>query len=162
MKKKRSKSDTVHITEKQLLTLAGDIYFERGVDYYQNGAVVWLDAKPQDITARVRGSTDVSYLVRYWLHRNQLQWGCACPLGVDGAFCKHLVAAGLTWINDNDDAPHMESDVEAVIADLRTALVSFDREQLLEMMVERAIWDDSFIAELYLLARSNKIINKNN
>ena len=153
MKKKSSRQGTIDLTEQQLLKLAGDVYFERGTNYHHGGAVVWLDAEPNAITARVQGSEKNPYLVRYWVYQNQLHWGCACPLGVDGAFCKHLVAAGLAWINDHGDALHSEPDMDVVAADLLQILPPLSREQLLHLITDRTTWDDSLVAELHLATR---------
>lgn len=156
MTAKYSRPAAIKLTEQLLRKLSGDVYFERGADYHRNGAVAGLWATRLDITARVQGSIDAPYLVRFWQTGQDLKWGCACPLGVDGAFCKHLVAAGLAWIDDHVDTLHMEPDLESIIADLRTTLAPIDREQLLDMLVQRAIWDESFLEELHLIARSTK------
>ena len=44
------------ITRTVLKKLGGDVYFERGVDYYNAGSVVQLHADRDGITARVQGS----------------------------------------------------------------------------------------------------------
>ncbi len=83
-----------------------------------------------------------------------MQWGCACPLGTDGAFCKHLVAAGLAAIQGrNAHTPQTPPDLEAIAADLRAVLAPCDRTRLLEMLVQRAVWDESLLDEIHLLTR---------
>jgi len=149
------------MNEKTLQSLAGEVYFDRGVGYYNAGTVAQLMIGNDNMTARVHGSMETPYLVRFWHDRQKLQWGCACPLGADGAFCKHLVAAGLTWINNDDSALHSEPDLENVASDLRAALAPFDRETLLEMIIQRAIWDEHLLEELHLLGKSQININKN-
>ena len=86
------------ITRTALKKLAGDVYFKRGVDYYNAGTVVQLRANRDGVTARMQGSDPIPYLVRFWHEKQKLQWGCACPLGDEGAFCKHLVATGLAHL----------------------------------------------------------------
>lgn len=69
---------------------------------------------------------------------------------------------GLAWINNDDSALHSEPDLENVALDLRAALAPFDRETLLEMIIQRAIWDEHRLEELHLLAKSQKISIKTN
>ena len=86
------------ITRAALKKLAGDVYFKRGVDYYNAGTVVQLRANRDGITARVQGSDPMPYLVRFWHEKQKLQWGCVCPPSDEGAFCKHLVTTGLAYL----------------------------------------------------------------
>lgn len=85
-----------------LQKLAGDVYFKRGVDYHNAGTVVQLRIGDHGIAARMQGSEPVPYPVRFWHDEQKLQWGCACPLGDEGAFCKHLVAAGLAYLAEGE------------------------------------------------------------
>jgi hypothetical protein len=54
---KRPAAGRIALTEKKLLELAGEVYFERGTDYHDHGTVVHLEAGDNGITARVQGST---------------------------------------------------------------------------------------------------------
>lgn len=73
------------ISEASLESLAGARYFERGLAYFQDGAVDLLHADEHEIAGNVLG-TD-SYGVRLWLKRGLLNWACTCPLGEQGEFC---------------------------------------------------------------------------
>ena len=87
------------ISKSSLRRLAGERYFERGADYFDGGAVVHLRSGEEWIAARVQGTETCPYAVRFWLEKQDLQWGCTCPLGLEGEFCKHLVATGLAWLS---------------------------------------------------------------
>jgi hypothetical protein len=66
------------------------------------------------------------------------------------------VAAGLALIHDGCDEATIPPDLENLAGELRAALARFDREQLLDLLVQRAVWDESLTEELLLLARSKK------
>lgn len=72
---------------------AGRIVYQRGVNYYRQGktsSLQWIDGQLQ---AHVQGSD--LYLVRFWRKGKDLIACCNCPFAVEGAFCKHQVAAAL-------------------------------------------------------------------
>jgi uncharacterized Zn finger protein len=48
------------------------------------------------IEAHVLGTR--RYDVKLWVERGRLEYSCTCPVGIDGAFCKHCVAVGLAWL----------------------------------------------------------------
>lgn len=82
------------LIEQHLFEMAGKATFERGQYYAANKRVLSIiEAENQVITAQVKGSQ--LYLVKFWLKGKKLQHSCTCPFAVEGAFCKHCVAAGL-------------------------------------------------------------------
>ncbi len=142
------------ISKSSLKQLAGDKYFERGLDYFENGAVVQLGSEEHGIFARVQGTEPCPYAARFWVEKQELQWGCACPLGTEGAFCKHLVATGLAWLSGEtiaDDAVAPE-DLETI----RDLLEAIDEQTLVELISQRALSDESLLAELVLAARASR------
>lgn len=138
------------ITRSSLRELAGDKYYPRGEAYFRAGAVFSLSHGPEGIAARVVGTEP--YVARLWLRRGNLVWGCSCPLGQDeGAFCKHIVAAGLAWLSRaRRRAPKLSDDVQAIRDSLRT----LDQDALLDLITERAGWDEGFCEEVRLLAEA--------
>src|SRR5688500_5539759 len=76
--------------------LVDDRTFERGVDYHAQGRVSALARHEAALSARVRGTSE--YRVRLWVKEEGLAYSCSCPMGADGAFCKHGVAVGLAWL----------------------------------------------------------------
>lgn len=148
------------ISRSSLKKLAGDKYFERGLRYFEGGAVVHLRFGADGISARVQGTEPCPYAVRFWLENQELQWGCACPLGVEGAFCKHLVATGLAWLSGDaiDDDPIAPEDLETI----QDVLEAIDERTLMELLSRRAAWDESLLAELALAGRVSRNTNPGN
>lgn len=140
------------ITSATMKKLAGDVYFKRGVDYHNAGTVVQLRVGDDGITARVQGSESVPYLMRFWHDKQKLRWGCACPLGDEGAFCKHLVAAGLAYLAEGEIENEPEN-AEA-LEEVQELLKPLDRAALVELVTQRALWDTRMLAELQLLGRT--------
>ena len=140
------------ISVSSLKKLAGERYFERGSDYFDGGAVVRLRSGTDWISGRVQGTEVCPYAVRFWLEKQELQWGCTCPLGLEGEFCKHVVATGLAWLSGG--VIEHEPEIPEVLEAVRIFLASADRRTLAELLGDRVAWDDSLLAELLLTARS--------
>lgn len=138
------------ISEPGLKKLAGERYFARGLAYFRGGAIARLRADEDGIWARVVGTEP--YAVRLWLERRTLRWGCTCPLGIDGEFCKHLVATGLAWLSRTHQDYRARLTPE--LKEIRDFLKAADKEALADMVFERTIWDVSLTEELLLEARA--------
>ena len=89
------------ITEVTLARLAGEKSFARGAGYFESGAVVDLVQTRDAISARVLGSDE--YRVELRPDRDVLAASCTCPVGEEGEFCKHAVAAGLAWLGRGEE-----------------------------------------------------------
>src|SRR6266508_6512326 len=135
------------ISESRLRELAGDRYFERGERYFRNGAVINVRRRGDGIAARVIGTEP--YVARIWPAGGALRWGCSCPLGVEGAFCKHLVATGFAWRSGHAGDRKAIAEMKRVEA----LLDPLDRQRLTELIADRAMWDEPFYEELLLAAR---------
>src|SRR5919205_3624973 len=73
--------------------------FERGRDYYQQGAVLSLVLRGMVLTAQVEGSDRVPYVVRCTFDANGIAEAvCTCPYDW-GGWCKHIVATCLAYIH---------------------------------------------------------------
>lgn len=142
------------VSRSSLKKLAGERYFDRGLAYFEGGAVVHLRLGEDGISARVQGTEPCPYAVRFWLEKEKLQWGCACPLGVEGEFCKHLVATGLAWLSG--DVAHGEPDIPEDLQTIRDFMEAIDKETLVELLSQRAVWDEYLLAELALAARASR------
>ena len=95
------------------------------------------------VTATVAGSTP--YLVRLAVGRRGVEHRCSCPVGDDGAFCKHLVAVALAVASLTvDDA----AGDEAEPADVRAALATLDKEELVGLLAAAASADPALGARL--------------
>lgn len=85
------------LTYDTLQELADGGSFSRGQTYYRQGRVRSLDQEGDHISAIVEGTE--TYDVELWVEDGELCADCDCPVGMDGWFCKHCVAVGLTWLN---------------------------------------------------------------
>jgi len=81
------------LTHQALRRLAGARSFQRGEDYFAAGQVASLVEHAGKLTATVQGTED--YRVTLSARGGVLDYDCTCPIGADGAFCKHCVAVGL-------------------------------------------------------------------
>jgi uncharacterized Zn finger protein len=120
--------------------------FDRGLLYAANGRVGKPAATESSVKAKVRGSS--SYQVKLWLDDGQAAFDCSCPVGVEGRFCKHVVAVALVVTNAVADPGQR---AEAVI-DIRAYLAGLDQDALVDLLVERAAEDDVFDARLRMSA----------
>lgn len=144
------------ISHSGLQKLAGERYFKRGLAYFRNGAVIHLRLGPDGISARVGGTEPCPYLVRFWIEKRSLKWGCACPLGTDGAFCKHLVATGLAWLSGRIRSRAATTDRLLPAEAVRETLDTTGETLLAQVAKERMSWDESLFAEVALAARASK------
>lgn len=127
------------ITEITMAKLAGERSYARGLAYFRNGAVVDLVRTRDALKARVQGSEE--YRVALRAAGRSLEWSCSCPLGEEGEFCKHAVAAGLAWL-DGGRSSGDELDP------LRSHLGSQSKENLIELVLEQASEDPQLRARL--------------
>jgi non-specific serine/threonine protein kinase len=81
----------MQIKNGEILGLATQEIFLRGMEYYRNGRVRLVHVEDNSVTARVRGKAEYSVTV----HRNGSGFvaQCTCPLGLT---CKHIIATLLT------------------------------------------------------------------
>lgn len=138
------------ITESHLMEWAGERYFARGAAYFEDGTVVQLSCDDGGIQARVFGTQP--YAVRFWRDGRKLRWGCSCPLGVEEAFCKHLVAVGLAFLSGTGAVEEAESVIDP--NPVRQLLDELPREELVELVAGRAAWDKGLAVELLLAGRA--------
>ena len=152
----RSRSSSTWFSEAELRNLAGEAYFERGVNYFARGAVTGLSLKDGKVAATVQGTRP--YRVRLWVDSGSLDWSCTCPLGQEGEACKHVVAAGLAWLAGGGEATALpEDEASGVQAFLR----GLDHQALVKLILERAKEDDATAAWLLVKAQSKGIHSRN-
>ena len=83
------------INDAVLRRMAGDPAYQRGLDYFLHGHVESIADLPDGVEAVVRGT--LNYDVSLAVDEGVLDYTCDCPVGSDGAFCKHCVAVALAW-----------------------------------------------------------------
>lgn len=137
------------------MELAGEKYYQRGVAYFKDGCVLEVTPDSPGIFARVQGTGSCPYAVRLWVANGELDWGCTCPIGQQGQFCKHTVATALAWLEagPTHDAPSGNIDI-------RDVLDTADPAILAECLKRRVVWDDDLSAEVALAVRAAASIRK--
>ncbi|MGH8675170.1 MAG: SWIM zinc finger family protein, partial [Burkholderiales bacterium] len=131
------------VTEASLAKLAGAGSYARGAAYFASGAVIDLVQTRGAIKARVMGSEEDRVELRPGTGR--LAWSCTCPLGEEGEFCKHAVAAGLAWLARPEEA----SDE---LSEIRAHLEGESKEALMELVLDQAANDPELRARLQAAA----------
>jgi uncharacterized Zn finger protein len=131
-----------------LRRLAGSRSYERGEEYFRGGCVEGLVIEGDALTASVLGTR--RYRVELRLERD-LEHACTCPIGGDGAFCKHCVAVGLAFLERGTGA--LEHRPEPMPLDaVRAHLESLDRDALVSVLLDEANADDRLLERLRLRA----------
>ena len=122
--------------------MAGGRQFDRGQDYYARGHVESLTEQAGAMRAIVRGRH--AYNVRLRLSHHGLEYTCDCPLGSEGTFCKHCVAAALAWVNRRiPPAPGLSvRPAEITLEDTAKLLEREDKGVLVRILVDYARDDE--------------------
>ncbi|MBF0191707.1 MAG: SWIM zinc finger family protein [Magnetococcales bacterium] len=146
MVRKKSQPDALKLilTTDSMLELAGNRYYWRGNEYFEDGAVTSLKESGGVITGKVQGTR--LYKVQIWVEDGELDHECSCPLGEDAQFCKHCVAVGLAWLSKDKPTPLAESGKKADDTigeqDVRDFLMGKSKEALVEMLLEQCEEDE--------------------
>jgi len=123
--------------------LAGDRSYQRGHDYYHGGRVEGLEDQAGRLCATVRGNQ--AYTVALSADEGVLDYSCDCPVGADGVFCKHCVAAALAYLNRKavpETAAARRKVKEITLADAAKILQNEDKDALTRMVLEWAQDDE--------------------
>lgn len=147
----------VVINLRQLKRLANDRSFARGETYVKDGRVHSLATHEGTCTAIVSGQND--YCVTLRATQREIDYSCNCPIGLEGEFCKHLVAVGLASLDPDPEStgnPGRNRKRPAIEDDLRAYLERQDRNSLVDLLVREAIANRGLRDRLLLeAARSN-------
>lgn len=143
------------LTKTSLRELAGSRSFQRGEEYFVDGAVERLRASTDKISAVVEGSE--TYQVDLRVDDGDLDYDCTCPYAAEGNFCKHCVAVGLAWLAGQGKAAKGGRTRKTEKRDdpwrmIRDYLADQPREALLEIVLEVALRDDRLYQTLELQA----------
>jgi len=137
------------LTEAAVRDLARPQSYDRGENYYDEGAVVELVRRDETIRAAVEGSQYEPYQVRIELDETGVvDTACSCPYD-HGGICKHRVAVLLTYVREPDRIdqrpPVSELVADADPEDLRDVLVDLveSRPELAEQVESRLETRDS-------------------
>jgi len=136
-----------------LRRMAGARSFERGEDYFAGGQVRALAEHAGTIAARVLGTRE--YRVKLWVEAGNLDFSCTCPVGDDGAFCKHCVAVGLAWLagrSEGEASSKKRAKPAVTMDDVRACLAGQDKAALVDLLMEQAMDDDRLRQRLLMKA----------
>lgn len=143
------------LTRQTLRQLAGAKSFQRGEDYFAAGQVMSLVEHAGKLTATVQGTDE--YRVTLFTEGDALSSDCTCPMGADGAFCKHCVAVGLAWLADAPGATAKKNGKKSAtpvvtLDDARVWLTKQDKSELVEIILDQAAMDARLRDRLLLRA----------
>lgn len=145
------------LTLRAIERLADDRSFSRGKEYQECGQVESITEHGELIVARVAGTQD--YRVKLWAKGGRLDYACDCPVGEDGEFCKHCVAAGLEWLKvapGDPKAGKKRGRAPTTMDDIRDYLALEDRAALVDMILDRCLEDDALRERLMLKAAKRR------
>jgi hypothetical protein len=83
------------LSDAKLREYAGATVFARGREYAHEGCAVLVRDGRTSTTWTVAGTH--RYQVELDLEENELHANCTCPYAEEHGFCKHMVAAALSW-----------------------------------------------------------------
>ncbi len=142
------------LDRRALRRLAGAQSFERGEYYAADGRVTSVVEETGTLTAKVQGARP--YRVSLWVDGGQMEYSCTCPVGHDGAFCKHCVAVGLTWLHGGQSTqratPKGGSKPTVTMHDVRDYLAHQDKSALVDLIAQHAANDDRLCQQLIMRA----------
>lgn len=131
--------------------LAGPKNYRKGLDYYEEGAVISLKSDATSLRAVVRGSQD--YAVFFVASGSGLVHDCDCPKGSIAEFCKHCVAAALAWLKQSNSVPATRTATrrkakQVTLSDAARLLNTEPPEALVAMLLDWAKDDERLHARL--------------
>jgi uncharacterized Zn finger protein len=141
----------------QLKRLATNRSFARGEAYFKDGRVHSLATHEGASTAIVSGQDD--YCVTLRSAEREIDYSCDCPIGLEGEFCKHLVAVGLASLDpdlESNGKPGRKRKRAGSEDDLRAYLERQDKDTLVAMLARAAMENRNLRDRLLLeAAQSN-------
>lgn len=141
------------LDRRALRKLAGEQSYERGADYFANGQVRSFTEDQGRLSAKVQGAQP--YRVGLWVEGGDVEYSCTCPMGRDGAFCKHRVAAGLAWLHGSVAEPALKKRSRApnvTMGDVRRYLATQEKPALIALLIQHATENDRLRQRLLLQA----------
>ncbi|MEU6217013.1 hypothetical protein ABZ845_05740 [Streptomyces sp. NPDC047022] len=141
------------LTKANLKKLAGARSFERALGYLD--AVSGVEIGDGWITASVHGTE--RYEVELTLDGpGGLAGECDCPYGMEGNFCKHLVALGLRVLARRESLPRQRKAARERAQDLDGWLSALSKDELLALLREQVHADRQLRRRLELRAASGR------
>jgi uncharacterized Zn finger protein len=162
--KSQTETELFPITDSLLKKLAGKAAYERGVAYFNEGAVQEICIKGSRILAEVQG-TDI-YHVTLSHNQRELTGACDCPASDGVDFCKHCVAVALMradqLIHENESQNQSVkkiSEPEKRKAILREYFDAVDKQALIEQLIDMIETDKQLRKEWQLKVQKSRPIS---
>lgn len=142
--------DLSNISQKTIKEFAGEVIYNRGLDYFEDDMVenFEYDPKHSSIQSMVHGSYGL-YDIEIWNNQGHLEANCNCPY--DGYPCKHIVAVLLYYLeNRNKYLTELEkqSDLEST---MNEELSRLSKNELIKMILSFSRNHSPIKRELLLL-----------
>lgn len=138
------------LTESEIARGANSSSFEKGYNYYQNGYVLEITQRGEQITAEVEGSEYQPYQVQVTVKDgNIVTANCSCPYDW-GGYCKHIVAVLLRYVHESDSVEQQEP-LPALLADLTA-------EQLKQLIIQVAAENLDFVRAIERELQWSKVL----
>lgn len=153
-KNKTDKNIERLLTRATIRNLADGRSFERGEDYFLDDAVGYVSEDNGIIKGVVQGT--YRYKVKIWVSDGEIDYDCNCPVGQEGSFCKHCVAAALVWLKEKgtSEKSTRKKKLKTSEDDIRAYLMQLGKKDLADMVIERMYDDNTFRERLILKASS--------
>jgi len=105
---------TPRIKKSDITRWTDEEYFQRGLKYYEQGAIYEQRRQGMVIKSKCSGSQAPFYRQEILFDDKGIKSAeCSCPVG-EGGRCKHAVALLLTWLNDPDSFQEVEA-IDAIL-----------------------------------------------
>jgi uncharacterized Zn finger protein len=124
-------------TRPEIESLADPGSFLCGVGYQRAGRVEIGDRHGDAITAVVRGSMPYHVELR---RSPKPAWSCNCPVGEEGAFCKHCVAVALEEAGSDRTSKRPDGATDEK-PEVRKFVAGLDNDALVELVMEQVVSD---------------------
>ena len=96
------------IKESAVRRWADEVYFQRGQNYFEQGAIYDQRRQGMTLKSKCSGTQAPFYRQEVVFNSHGIESAeCSCPVG-EGGHCKHTVALLLTWVNNPDSFQESE------------------------------------------------------
>lgn len=139
-----------HIKESTVRRWTDEVYFQRGKNYFEQGAIYDQRRQGMMLKSKCAGTQAPFYRQEVLFNSKGIEYAeCSCPIGAGGR-CKHSVALLLTWVNDPDSFKEVEAMDAALEKRSKAELIT-----LIQQMLEQEP-DLEFLLELPLSAEEKE------
>ena len=121
-------------SEADIKDFAGDIIFERGLDYYEEGMVqdFSFDPDKQIIRGEIYGTVGI-YTITAWNRDGDVWAHCDCPY--EGNPCKHIVAVLLYYMHHKERYLKKRKEQINVKESIKEKLTTFSGDELIGILM---------------------------